>query len=506
MSLWKQGIQTFALACMALSCGLQTLSADSGAGDLYPWQHNYGGVCTTNVFRQFYPDQNACRLYHSIPEDLRHLPYAIYPISKGYDTARFNFNKRFNIFPHAIFTPRTEDELVSVFKKLKKHHLEFSIRSGGHCLEPGSLSSGYVIDLRNFNKIIPDIECEQVYIGAGCRLGTVIETLGNIDYAIPTGTCSSVGVGGLSLGGGLGLLGRTFGLTCDSIKSIRLLGADGGIIDVNSKQHPELFWALRGAGNGSYGIVIGFTFTMHYIPQVSYYTLSWKWEKETVKKVFQAWQDWIETLPDNITSQLQLKYMNQELSVGIVGLKVSDKPFCEWKKAFAHLHPKVTVTEESYLDSARQWSDRATYAFLKSKSEMIMKPLSSKPIQKAINFFEKLHKQKESYYAFFELEAMGGKIKKGNTAFYPRKAQSWWYQVIYWNDETQQKRALHLLRKFHADLSPYVSPYAYANIVDYDLGHKYLKAYYGTHVSRLKKVKHKYDPENFFHWRQSIPD
>ena len=133
-----------------------------------------------------------------------------------------------------------------------------------------------------------------------------------------------------------------------------------------------------------------------------------------------------------------------------------------------------------------------------------MKPLSSSPIKKAIRFFEALKKQNEGYYAFFELEAMGGKIKKENSAFYPRKALAWWYQVIYWNEQSQEKTALHKLRTFRSDISPYVSKYAYANIVDYDI-ENYLEVYYGDHVKRLKQIKHKYDPENLFHWRQSIP-
>ena len=192
-----------------------------------------------------------------------------------------------------------------------------------------------------------------MYIGAGCRLGSVIQTLGKLDYAIPTGTCSSVGVTGLSLGGGLGVLGRTFGLTCDSIKSITLLNKDGDVIEVNRKNYPDLFWALRGAGNGSYGIVLGFTFTMHYIPQVSSFTLSWDWDQERVCKIFKAWQCWIQTLPDNITTQLQLKYKDHKLSVAVTGLKISGETFQEWKKAFAHLKPVVTIKKGSYLDSAK---------------------------------------------------------------------------------------------------------------------------------------------------------
>ena len=468
-------------------------------------QHNKARTAGGNVLEQFYPDQNAYRLLARIPRHLRNLPYGIYPTSRKYDTARFNYNKRFNIFPHLILTPKTAAEAAAVLKKIKRHHLPFSVRSGGHCIEPGSLSSGYIIDLRHFTSIKPNIQKRTVYIGAGCRLGTVIKTLGKRNFAIPTGTCSSVGVTGLSMGGGLGVLGRVFGLTCDSLKSIRLVTAEGDIIKVSRKHHPDLFWALCGGGNGSYGIVLGFTFRMHYVPHVSTLTLSWKWSAETVSEVFSAWQTWVETLPTNITTQLQLKYQNKALSIAVTGLKVGDSSFTEWKKAFAHLNPKVQRSKGSYLDSAKVWADRAPYPFFKSKSEMIMQSLTNEPIETAIAFFEELKQNNENYYAFFELEAMGGAIARGRNAFYPRKALSWWYQVMYWDHETEQARALNMLRTFASNIAPYVSKHSYSNIVDYDLGKDYLDVYYGNHVHRLIEIKNKYDPENLFHWAQSIP-
>lgn len=488
-----------------LASALLFLALTCSSFSQHPWQHEHGGICTDNVLHQFYPDQNACRLLQNIPSSLQNLPYAIYPPCKGYDTARFNFNKRFNYFPSAIFTPRTAKEVAYVVKTLRKHHLKFSIRSGGHCTEPGSLSPGYIIDLRNFSELKLDIKGKQVYVGAGCRLGSVIEALGKHGLAIPTGTCSSVGAMGLALGGGTGVLGRVLGLTCDSIQSIIMVTANGKVIEVNRKKHSDLFWALRGAGNGSYGIILGITFKTHYIPKVSYLSLKWKWDPTTVHKVVQAWQSWIVSLPNTITTQLHLKYLNDKLSLEVVGLKVGTKAFTEWKKAFRHLHPKAKVTKMSYLDSAQQWADRAPFPFFKSKSEILMEPLSTEPVQTAIDFFEELKNKKENYYAFFELEAWGGKIAKGNTAFFPRKALGWWYQVIYWDKPTQEKRALHKLRKFHANIAPFVSEYAYANIVDYDLKEHYLNAYYGDHINRLIKIKNKYDPKNIFHWKQSIP-
>lgn len=462
-------------------------------------------ICTTNVLQQLYPDQNACVLFHQIPQDLRHLPYVIYPVCKGYDTARFNYNKRFNIFPHAIITPRSVEEIIDAFNILKKHHLKFSIRSGGHCYEPGSLSSSYVIDLRNFNSIEPNVEREEVYIGAGVLLGPVVEALGKLDFAIPTGSCTSVGVTGLALGGGIGVLDRQFGLTCDSIKNITMLTADGKVIVVDKDNHPDLFWAMRGAGNGSYGIVLGFTFKMHFVPVVSFYRLRWEWDPKIIPDIVQTWQTWVQTLPDSISSSVDMEYGKGKLSIHIQGLKVGPEPFTEWETAFAHLNPKVTILKQRYIDSAQEWADSAPFPFLKAKSEILMEPLSNEPIHSAINYFERLRNCHAKTFAFFSIGAFGGKIPKGHTAFFPRNAFAWWHQIVSWNQQNQEGFALKGLKKFHCEILPFVSPFVYANFADYDLGKCYLEAFYGTHVDRLIRIKNKYDREDLFHWKQGIP-
>lgn len=471
----------------------------------HSWQHEDAGLHTNNILEQFFPDQNAFRLFDMVPHELRHLPYAIYPVSKGYDTARLNFNKRFIVFPKAIFAPRTNEELIHVFKALKKHKLHFSVRSGGHCLEPGSLSSNYIIDLRNFHELSFDTKKREAVIGAGVRLGTVIETLGEHDYAIPTGTCSSVGNAGLALGGGVGFLGRQFGLTCDSVKSITLLNAEGKIIEVNSKKHPDLFWALRGAGNGSYGIVTSITYKIHHVPKTSWLNLTFEWDKKTIPHIIKAWQAWVETLPHTISTELHLIYQNKKLKVEVVALKVGKDEFTEWKSAFEQLHPKVSITKGSYLDNAPKWADRAPFPFLKGKSDIMMKPIGDDAIQASIEYFEQLKEKKEPFFAFFEFEAFGGSIPKTKTAFFPRKAFGWWYQAIYWDREDFSAHALHLQRKFHEKIAPFVSKFAYANIVDYDLKERFLEAYYGDHVDRLMEIKKDHDPENIFRWKQSIP-
>jgi FAD/FMN-containing dehydrogenase len=448
----------------------------------------------------------------AIPPELRDLPYGIYPTSPQYNIVRFNYNRRFNVHPQAIFAPRDYSEITYVFNVLKKYRLDFAMRSGGHCFEPGSLSPCYMIDLNKFDEIIPDVSKSEVFIGAGCRLERVIQTLGELGYAIPTGTCPTVAATGLTLGGGIGLLCRPFGLTCDSVKSILLLNAEGEIITVSANCYADLFWALLGGGSGSYGIVLGFTFAMHSIPRDTFYELIWEWDTKKIAPIMRAWQEWVETLPSNITSVLGIRHPNTlcampgetpPLVIRILGLKVGPEPFTEWKEAFEDLCPKVNIFEGSYLETSKYWVSEPLLPYNKNKSRILMKPVSEKVIRQVTRFFESI--EGVNYLVYFNFERLGGKVAHYHTSFFPRKAFGWWQQAYYWDNKEQSLEILKLANRFYAKIPDEVSKFCFANIVDYDIGKNYMELYYGTNAPRLVEIKRKYDPKNIFHWKQSIP-
>lgn len=466
-------------------------------------------TCTTNPLAEIYPNQNMCVLLNSIPQALQGLPYAMYPNCDIYNTNRFGFNKRFNFFPTAIIVPTNETELIYTFTTLVENNLPFSVRSGGHCYGPGSLSNGYIIDLRNFNTIVPDTINNQVYLGAACHLGDVITALGNIDYAIPTGTCPSVCVGGLALGGGIGYLARQYGLTTDSIASIRLLTAQGTIIDVNSTNYPDLFWALCGAGANAYGIVIGFTFNMYSIPAVSLVSLRWDWDPVLAPQIFNTWQAWLQMLPDSISTECVFSYRTGTSRVSITALKVGAEPFTEWQSAFNQFNPIVEKNYQgTYLGAASQISSTPTAPFAKVKSKFLFEPLPAAGLQIMTNFFSQLQENPCNIRVNFIFgSALGGAISQPNpnSSYFPRNAFAYCFQFAYWFQENQATQTMNLLRQIYMDLEPYFSPYNYSNLVDYELGASYLDAYYGSNVARLIQVKNMYDPTNIFTWKQGIP-
>jgi hypothetical protein len=461
--------------------------------------------CTENTLQAIYPNQNMCVLLHRVPAEIRQLPYVILPTCMQYNVLRFNYNKRFNVFPHAIILPCADHEVARALSLLRKYKLPFSVRSGGHCYEPGSLSSGYIMDLSNFRKIVPNFRDREVTVGAGNHLGPVIEVLGQYGFALPTGTCGSNGFAGLAMGGGLGFLSRTLGATCDAVKSMKVVTADSKIINVDAHNHSDLFWALRGAGNGSYGIVLEYTCKIEFVPTAQVLVLDFEWNPEIVPEIIEAWQSWITTLPDSIYSEIDFTYSRDKISLKIIGFKFSNSPFNEWKKPFKLFSPHVSLKTERYLDAAKRFGGAPTQPFFKAKSKMLFEPLSFEAAEIITQFLNTLKENNAPFKVTLQLGSAGGKLAEGDTSYFPRKAVAWLFQIAYWNHQQQQTRAIDAINTFYSDIEPFTSPFSYANFVDYDLGPDYLNAYYGNHVTRLVKIKKKYDPSNVFRWKQSIP-
>lgn len=441
-----------------------------------------------------------------IPPELQNLSYGIYPTDPiSYNEARFNYNKRFNVFPLAIFVPTTEAEMQFTFTTLTSYNLPFAIRSGGHCYEPGSLSSSYIISLAGFSTITPDVSTETVQIGAGVLLSTLTQTVGALDYAVPVGTCPTNCISGFTLGGGLGLLQRMYGIACDSVISIRLMIANGDIIDVTEQSNPDLFWALRGGGLGSFGIALGFTYNMYYVPAVSFYNLAFEWDPNTLGSIFEAWENWALTLPNEISTICDMSLKAGNTTFSIYGIKVGSIPFTEWQTAFAPFNPTVSIYQGTYLGSTQFWSAQSSLPFVKVQSKMMMQPLSPQVIPIIANHLQKLSTVQPSIEVLFEFEALGGVVPQSTSSFFAKNAFGWWYQETNWNLQEQTEPLLAEIRAFYSKISPYMSVYSYPNTADYDLGVYYLNAYYGSNVNRLIQVKNEVDPGNIFNWAQSIP-
>ena len=179
--------------------------------------------------------------------------------SPEYEALRHVFNRTGN--PVVIVRGQTSEDIVAALRCAREQRLVVSIRSGGHLLTGQATNDGgLMFDMTGFDTVtLLDPERRLVRIGAGMRWGEVARALAEHDLAISSGDTNQVGVGGLTLGGGIGWMVRTHGLTIDSLRAAELVTADGRALRVSAEKHPDLFWAIRGGG-GNFGVVTSFDF------------------------------------------------------------------------------------------------------------------------------------------------------------------------------------------------------------------------------------------------------
>jgi FAD/FMN-containing dehydrogenase len=229
------------------------------------------------------------------------------------------FNARFHdVRPRAIVLCATPQDVAATILFARRHGLACVPRGGGHCFAGRSVTHGLVIDVTPMGSV--SVSGDLAVVGARARLGAVYEALHEHQLTIPAGTCPPVGVAGLTLGGGLGILGRSYGVTSDRLLAAQIVLADGRVLDCDNHHHQELFWALRGAGAGNFGVVTQLVFGTVPAPQVTNFHLTWPPARAAA--LIKAWQGWAPLAPDELAASLKVTAageVDQPASVDVYG-------------------------------------------------------------------------------------------------------------------------------------------------------------------------------------------
>ncbi|MFL6075780.1 MAG: FAD-binding protein [Mycobacteriales bacterium] len=222
------------------------------------------------------------------------------PGSAGYEAARRPAIARFHgVRPRAVVRCASVADLAATLRAARAAGLPVAVRSGGHCFAGQSSSEGgVVIDVTPLNAVT--VDGGQVTAGAGTRLGELYDALDRHGVTLPAGCGPTVGIAGLTLGGGLGILGRTYGLTCDSLRAAEVVLADGRVVGCDERREPDLFWALR--GGGTLGVVTSLVFDTVPAPDATGFHLTWPHRRAT--GVIEAWQGWAPDAPDALAASL----------------------------------------------------------------------------------------------------------------------------------------------------------------------------------------------------------
>jgi FAD binding domain/Berberine and berberine like len=429
----------------------------------------------------------------------------------GYNAARVVYDTRYDaVKPQAIAFCESLADVQRTVRWARRHHVHIVPRSGGHSYGGYSTTSGVIVDVSRLHAVSVAAN-GRAAAGAGAHLLAVDTALANRGRMIPAGTCPTVGIAGLTQGGGIGLSGRKFGLTCDHLLEATVVLADGSAVVASAHSHPDLYWALRGGGGGNFGIVTRFVFRTHPAPTVSTYSMEWPWSD--AKQVVQAWQAFAPHAPDALSSVLNVNAVAGSTAQPQI---TSAGQFFGSEQALRTLlapllnagtPSRFATKTRTFLEAVHYWgggaTGRATFA---AKSSISTAPLSSAGIDALLHQIE-ARRNVGTGSGIVLLDSWGGainRVPKAATAFVHRNALFSMQYLAYWNAGAAAAPNLAWLRQCFAALRPYVSAFAYQNYIDPELPN-WQHAYYGSNLTRLRQIKRKYDPHNVFHFRQSIP-
>jgi FAD/FMN-containing dehydrogenase len=388
-------------------------------------------------------------------------------------------------------------------------------RSGGHSYGGYSSGNGVVVaDVSRLKRI--SVAGGTATVGAGARLIDVANGLWRHRVAVPGGSCPTVGIAGLALGGGVGYSSRKLGLTSDNLRRLKIVTADGSLLTVDAKHHADLLWASRGGGGGNFGVATELTFATHPVSTVATFEIEWPWDQAV--QAVAAWQAFAPHAPDALFAVCDLIAPGPVTPTARAHVTSAGQFFGSEADLKALLAPlvntgtplRVKTSTLPFIDAVAHWAGcrdaaactegRLTF---KAKSDYVTKPLPATAIQRLVDAIAA--RQPAGKGAFY-LDPYGGavnRVGKSATAFVHRDAL---FSIQYTTQWTGggSAAALSWLDHAYASMRPYVSGFAYQNYIDPGLA-TWQRAYYGSNLTRLKAVKRKYDPHNAFRFAQSIP-
>jgi FAD/FMN-containing dehydrogenase len=446
----------------------------------------------------------------------------------GYATAARLYNPRFDATAHptAIVAAAVASDVAVAVRFAADARIPFAVRSGGHSYTGSSASHGLVIDVSSLAAVSIDTAHHTARIGAGARLVNVYTALAAKGVGLAGGSCPSVGIAGLAMGGGVGVLGRAWGLTCDAVRSVDIVTADGTARTVDATHDADLFWALRGGGGGSFGAVTAFTVDVHPVPTVSTFYLQWPFT--VAADVVEAWQGWAYTADSRLFSTCKLLADPRTGSRRALVAGTWIGPAADLTARLAPLRAKLprpsstSIHAHTYADamlleagcSGQSATSCLAGALAPAKrqpfaatSSIVSGPLPSAAIDTAVTHATEAMNIAGIYEGGVSFDSLGGAIGSvggGATAFGHRSAAATAQYTATWTDTgASPARFDAYVRGFRSALAPWLGSAAYVNYADSSIT-DFGPAYWGSNYPRLRAVKRAYDPHDLFTFRQSV--
>ena len=436
------------------------------------------------------------------------------PDDAGYDEACEVYNAMIHKRPAMIAQCADVADVIQCVNYARDNGFTLAVRGGGHNgAGLGTVDDGLVIDLSPMKSVRVDPVARTARVDGGATWGDVDHATHAFGLATPSGIISTTGVGGLTLGGGIGHMARSFGLSVDNVLEVDMVLADGSFVTANEKQNADLFWAIRGGG-GNFGVVTSFVFKLHSVSTV--YGGPMFWELDQSAEVLRWYRDFITNAPEELNGwfafltvppvapfpeHLQLKKMCGIVWCYTGPLDKAEEVFKPIRGQFGTPaldfagqipHPALQGMFDGLYPKGYQWYWRADW----------IKEVSDEAIEEHLKFGATL----PSMWSTMHLYPISGaphRVSNSDTAFSYRDAN--WGMVIVGvdPDPANNEKIISWTKAYWDAIHPYSAGGAYVNMM-MEEGQDRVKAAYRGNYERLARIKAKYDPNNLFHVNQNI--
>lgn len=442
----------------------------------------------------------------------------ITPEDADYDTARIQWNNDIDRRPVAIARCLSPADVAAAITFAREQNLEVSVRGGGHAFSgAGVCDGGLMIDLSAMRRVVISADARLARVGGGATVAELDAATQVHGLAVPTGVISHTGVGGMTLGGGIGWLTHKAGLTLDSLVSVDVVLADGRCVHASPQEHADLFWAIRGGG-GNFGVVTTFEFKLHPIgPEVQLGLFFWG--MESGEQVLRLARDIVPNLPPDAGAQIAIGLNappapfvppQYHFTPGYLLLVVGFSSAAEHARIIAPIRDALPplfelVSPIPYLALQRTLDETAPWGLLGYQEAIYLDELTDDVISEIVNRIP-AKRSPLSYCLIFRLDGAYSEVGDDETAFGGRRAPRYIINIagigatpeILRADRSWVRSVWDALRPFAKDSGGYI------NSMTDDDGDRVQASYGLGKYQRLARIKAKYDPDNMFHLNANI--
>ncbi len=438
------------------------------------------------------------------------------PGAPGFDPFTLPYALQYGkTIPQAVVRCFSENDVVTTVKWARQNGIAITTRSGGHSYAGYSSTNELLLDLSGMNNITLNSSTGLATVDGGARNRDVYAAFREPNLAITHGRCKAVGVGGLVLGGGIGFNMRAQGLTCDQLVETRIVTAEGDIAVCSETENPDLFWAIRGAGGGNFGIHTSFTFKPFEVSQVTRFYIEWA---DNPQQVYIVLQNVLMSSPKELGIKVSIELVKVRSRDGSLVTKPIVSILGQFKGDIATfksiLAPVYSVSSptiedidiDSYWNAQEFLSEEGMPEFVHERCRFTFEPLSEAAI--AAIFIKLAEWPGTSGTAIFKYFLLGGAVSEKApeaTAFFARDAKMIASIELSWKENDQNIFGnKQWLDEFYLMMQAFTSNYSYVNFIDRNEAN-FLEAYYGPALPKLKAIKKLVDPKNHFRFPQGIP-